>query len=88
MKSSRESRGGALRIPPGRLEMARLNDANQHGKSSAVVQSIDWHRNAMLFLTAGYDKTLRIFQIDGQSNPKVHSVHFRDMPIRYGEVKF
>lgn len=36
-------------------------------------------------LTAGLDKTLRIFQIDGKINPKIQSVVFKDMPIHHAE---
>jgi len=86
VKPSRRSFGGALRLASGRLEVSRLTDANRHGKSNSVVQSIDWHRNAMLFLTAGLDKTLRLFQVDGKENSKVHSAHFADMPIH--EARF
>ena len=36
-------------------------------------------------LTAGFDKTLRLFSIDGKKNPKVQSVFIRDMPITTAE---
>ena len=69
-------------LPAGPLDIKRLNDANQHGVSSSVVQSVDWHKDAMLMLTAGYDKSLRIFHVDGKENRKFHSVYLQDMPIR------
>jgi U3 small nucleolar RNA-associated protein 18 len=47
----------------GSLEMCRMKDANQHGPSNAVVQSVQFHPNGQLLLTAGLDKTLRLFQV-------------------------
>lgn len=69
-------------LPPGRLDISRMNDANQHGVSAAVVQCVDWHKDAMLMLTAGYDKSLRVFHVDGKENRRFHSVYLQDMPIR------
>ncbi|MEW5303798.1 MAG: hypothetical protein WDW36_006454 [Sanguina aurantia] len=73
------SKGG--RLPAGTLEVTRLKDANQHDPSAAVVQSVKFHPNGQLLLTAGLDKNLRFFSIDGVQNPKVQSIHFDDMPI-------
>lgn len=36
-------------------------------------------------LTAGLDRTLHLFQIDGKINPKIQSVVFKDMPIYHAE---
>ena len=38
-----------------------------------------------LLLTAGLDKTLRLFSIDGKTNRKVQSVFVRDLPISCAE---
>ena len=46
-----------------------------------AVQSITFHPNAPVLLTAGLDKCIRIFHIDGKENPKVQSFYIRDMPI-------
>jgi U3 small nucleolar RNA-associated protein 18 len=37
--------------------------------------------------TAGLDKTLRFFQIDGKTNPKVHGIHCKNIFI-YRQLKF
>ncbi|RHY33622.1 hypothetical protein DYB32_001509 [Aphanomyces invadans] len=66
---------------PGTLEVGRVKDANQHGQSNAVIQSVQFHPNGQLLLTAGLDKTLRLFQIDGSTNAKVESIFLKDMPI-------
>ena len=41
--------------------------------TNAVLRSAD-RRTAALFLTAGLDKTVRLFDIDGTNNPKVQGV--------------
>jgi hypothetical protein len=49
--------------------------------SQAVVRSVQFHPNGQMLLTAGLDKSLRLFQIDGGRNPKVQTVFLEDMPI-------
>ncbi len=56
-------RGGLLGA--GAIEMSRLRDANHNGGGEAVVQSLEWHPNAQLMMTAGLDKKLRLFQVGG-----------------------
>jgi U3 small nucleolar RNA-associated protein 18 len=74
-KSSRRS------LPSDLLQMFRVKDGNQMSPSAAVVQSCKFHPSAPVLLTAGLDKTLRLFHVDGKINPKLQSVHFDDMPI-------
>ncbi|TPX61365.1 hypothetical protein PhCBS80983_g01165 [Powellomyces hirtus] len=68
-------------LNPDFLEVVRLKDANQMAYSQAVVQSVQFHPKAPVLLTAGYDKTLRLFQIDGKVNPKIQSIYIKDLPI-------
>ncbi|CAO3648303.1 unnamed protein product [Mucor hiemalis] len=73
-------------ISPRKLDILRLKNANRAvGKSLRLIKSIAFHPNAQVMLTAGLDKTLRIFQIDGKINPKIQSVVFKDMPIHHAE---
>lgn len=72
---------GKHKLPPGRLGISRLRDANADEPSNAVIHSVQFHRNAQILLTAGYDKRLRFFQIDGKRNPKVQSIFLDDYPI-------
>jgi len=82
LRDSRSLVGNASqRIMPGLLEIGRLKDANIQEPSRSVVQSVQFHPQGELLLTAGFDKTLRFFNIDGDDNPKVHGVFFPDMPI-------
>jgi U3 small nucleolar RNA-associated protein 18 len=46
------------------------------------VESLHWHPQASVLLTAGLDKTLRLFHVDGKENAKIKSVFFKDLPIK------
>jgi len=58
-----------------------LQDANKSDRSKGAVKATEFHRSSELLLTAGEDKTLRIFQIDGDENPKLTSLHITKFPI-------
>ena len=73
------------RLPQSVLEVERLKDANIADVSDAVIQSVRFHPQSQLMLSAGLDKRLKLFQVDGKSNPKVQGVYFEDMPIRTAE---
>jgi len=47
----------------GYLNISRVRDANQKEYSQSVVQDISFHHSGKIILTAGFDKTLRIFQV-------------------------
>ncbi|TMW55916.1 hypothetical protein Poli38472_008564 [Pythium oligandrum] len=68
-------------LAQGTLEITRMKDANQHAPSGAVVQSVEFHPNGQLLLTAGLDKTLHLFQVDGTNNARVENVFVKDLPI-------
>eukprot|EP00252_Welwitschia_mirabilis_P015927 TRINITY_DN35333_c0_g1_i1.p1 TRINITY_DN35333_c0_g1~~TRINITY_DN35333_c0_g1_i1.p1 ORF type:complete len:553 (+),score=107.94 TRINITY_DN35333_c0_g1_i1:450-2108(+) len=72
---------GKQRLLPGTIEISRLTDANSQDPSDAVVQSVSFHRNGQMLLTAGLDKKLKFFQIDGKKNHKIQSVFIADLPI-------
>lgn len=80
----RQTGGGAaagLALPAGELMATRVRDANIADPSKAVVRSVAFHPTAPLLLTAGMDRSLRLFQVDGNRNPKVQGVFLEDMPI-------
>lgn len=68
-------------LPQGFLDIARVKDANTDKPSNATLQSIEFHPSAKVLLTAGFNKTLDLFQIDGQTNPKIQSVFIENFPI-------
>ena len=73
--------GSGRVLPKGLLEATRVHDANAAEPSKAVIRSVQFHPNGSLLLTAGLDKSVRLFDIDGNHNPKVQGVFFDDLPI-------
>jgi U3 small nucleolar RNA-associated protein 18 len=69
------------RLPQSLLEVTRVKDANQHEYAEAAIQCTRFHPNAAVMLTAGLDKALRLFQIDGKENAKIQSVFIKELPI-------
>ena len=61
------SAGGLLarpaQLPSGLIETTRMRDANIAEPSKAVVQSIEFHPDGQVLMTAGMDKRLRFFQV-------------------------
>jgi U3 small nucleolar RNA-associated protein 18 len=69
-------------LPSGNLQVARLRDANASSPQQAVVRSVEWHPNGQLLMTAGMDRTVRLFGVDGRHNPLVQGVHLSDTPVQ------
>jgi U3 small nucleolar RNA-associated protein 18 len=70
-----------VKLLPGLLEFSRLSNANKEERSNSVINSVQFHQNGQLMLTAGLDRRLRLFQVDGKRNPKVNSIFLEDCPI-------
>lgn len=70
------------KLLPGLLEYSRLVDANAEDPSNGPINSVQFHKNAQLLLSAGLDRRLRFFQIDGKRNAKIQSIFLEDCPIR------
>lgn len=68
-------------LAPGKINITRVRDANRAEPSKAVVQSVGWHPSGSILFTAGLDKKLRFFSVDGKRNPKIAAVHFPELPI-------
>lgn len=69
-------------LPPTKLEILRLKDANVARRSRGGIQSMNFHPSHPLLITGGFDRTLRIYHIDGRTNKFVSLIHFRDSPIQ------
>ncbi|CAG8434057.1 10724_t:CDS:10 [Ambispora gerdemannii] len=72
-------------LPPEEIKVIRVKDANRQAYSQCAVQSVSFHPNAQMLMTAGFDMNLRLFQIDGKINQKIQSVYIKDMPIFHAE---
>ncbi|ESQ41363.1 hypothetical protein EUTSA_v10013183mg [Eutrema salsugineum] len=75
-------KSGGTKLFPGVLEYSKLVDANAADPSNGPINSVHFHQNAQLLLTAGLDRRLRFFQIDGKRNTKIQSIFLEDCPIR------
>ncbi|CAK9045026.1 U3 small nucleolar RNA-associated protein 18 homolog [Durusdinium trenchii] len=77
------ARGGSLK--PTQIDLQRLPElpllANGQRKGSSAIEALQFHPNSELLLTGGRDKTLRLFAVDGDENPKVASYFFKQFPI-------
>lgn len=77
------------RLQPNVLSITRCADANAGHYSNSTVQAVQFHpgsdEDEPLMLTAGLDKTLRFFKINGnedsEGSQKIHGVHFPNLPI-------
>ena len=71
----------SLHLPPTLLDIKRMRDVNRTKRAQATVKCLEFHPTASVALTAGWHKTLDLFQVDGEVNPKLQSVHVQDFPI-------
>ncbi|OBA21223.1 WD40 repeat-like protein [Metschnikowia bicuspidata var. bicuspidata NRRL YB-4993] len=69
-------------LPAHKIEILRLKDANIVRRSRGAIQSMDFHPLHPLLITGGFDRTLRIYHIDGKTNQFVSLIHLRDLPIQ------
>ncbi|KAJ1842412.1 U3 snoRNP protein, partial [Coemansia sp. RSA 2703] len=49
-------------LPPSKIEITQLRDGNQAAVSQSKVSSVQFHPTSSVLLTAGLDKTLRLFE--------------------------
>lgn len=69
-------------LPPSTIDIQRLKDANFARRSRGGIQGMSFHPLHPLLITGGFDRTLRVYHIDGKTNRFVSLVHFRDLPFR------
>lgn len=69
-------------LPVKNLDITRLKDANASHKPHSAIQSLSFHPTKPILLTGGYDRTLRIYHIDGKTNHLVSSVYLKGTPIQ------
>lgn len=64
------------------LDILRLKDANFSHPAKSAIQSLSFHPYKPLLLTGGYDRTLRVYHIDGKNNHLVTSIYLKGTPIQ------
>mmetsp|Transcript_26156 Transcript_26156/g.53861 ORF Transcript_26156/g.53861 Transcript_26156/m.53861 type:complete len:702 (+) Transcript_26156:265-2370(+) len=75
-----------LPLPPTLLNVVRQRDANVADPNRSAVNAVQFHPSSEaednpLLMTAGMDKMLKFFKVDGEENHKIHGIHFPQMPI-------
>ena len=75
LRSAEPVFGVSATLPRDVLSVRRLTDLNAQERNASLTQAVEWHPNGKLALTAGPDKTLRLFRTDGADNPKLQSIH-------------
>ncbi|OJA21085.1 hypothetical protein AZE42_07729 [Rhizopogon vesiculosus] len=70
-------------IPPSTLSIERLRDANQAAPAEGEVKTVAFHPSPHIpvLLTASADRRLRLFHIDGLTNPHAQTLHIPSLPI-------
>ncbi|CAK9840134.1 small subunit processome, CGI-48 family Utp18 [Schizosaccharomyces pombe] len=69
-------------LAPGTINIKRLKDANFQAPSHSGIRCMSIHPYFPLLLTCGFDRTLRIYQLDGKVNPLVTSLHLRSSALQ------
>lgn len=69
-------------LSPGDISIDRLTDANIKKPSLAVIQSMQFHPTQPILLTGGFDKSLRLYHIDGKHNNLITSLYLRSSPVK------
>lgn len=77
--SGKEKR--AKKLPEGRVDIARLVDANAADVSKSAISSVAFHHEGSTLMVGSEDRSLRFFRIDGDKNEKVSSIRFAEMKI-------
>ncbi|CAE8722896.1 unnamed protein product [Polarella glacialis] len=78
------ARSTGQNLKPGELDVARMKEIEMvrgQKKGPSAIEALQFHPSSELLLTGGRDKTLRLFAVDGDENPKVASYHFKGFPI-------
>ncbi len=81
------------KLKAGEIELDRLRNANDAQNANAIaaeenlpgIEMVRFHPNprASVLMTASRDRRVRLFQIDGKTNPLVQTIHVPDLPIQH-----
>jgi U3 small nucleolar RNA-associated protein 18 len=64
------------------VKIKRVANVNAEARSSCLVSSLEFSATSKVALTAGLDRTLRLFQVAEKKCSKLHSIYFPDLPIK------
>ena len=72
---------GDVSFPANKINISRLVDANVADPSNDRITSVMFHSAGSLLLTAGHDRHLRFFRVDGKTNDCMRTCKFNDTVI-------
>ncbi|XP_072259469.1 U3 small nucleolar RNA-associated protein 18 homolog isoform X2 [Pyxicephalus adspersus] len=68
-------------LQKGILEMKKCLNANHERRSSGPLTTVQFHPSAQVVMTAGFDRSVSLFQVDGKINPKIQSIHLEKFSV-------
>ncbi|KAG8446373.1 hypothetical protein GDO86_013999 [Hymenochirus boettgeri] len=68
-------------LPKGIIQVKKCLNANHERMSPLPLTTVQFHPLAQVIMTAGYDRSISLFQVDGKLNPKIQSIHLERFPI-------
>lgn len=73
--------GSSDGLPGGILRMKKCLHANGARPSEDRLTTVQFHPSAQVVMTAGLDRSVSLFQVDGKTNPKIQSIHLERFPV-------
>ncbi|XP_042658555.1 U3 small nucleolar RNA-associated protein 18 homolog [Tyto alba] len=68
-------------LPRGILKMRTCLPANQERFANGRLATVQFHPSAQVVMTAGHDRSVSLFQVDGIRNPRIQSIYLESFPI-------
>ncbi|KAI0327282.1 WD40 repeat-like protein [Cubamyces sp. BRFM 1775] len=70
-------------LPHGTLSIERLRDVNLSAKAEGEIKAVHFHPSPQVpvLLTASSDRRVRLFTVDGHTNPHLQTLHIPNLPI-------
>ncbi|KAM7089420.1 U3 small nucleolar RNA-associated protein 18 homolog [Ciconia maguari] len=68
-------------LPRGILKMRTCLPANQERFANGKLATVQFHPSAQVVMTAGHDRSVSLFQVDGIRNPRIQSIYLESFPI-------
>ncbi|XP_055651643.1 U3 small nucleolar RNA-associated protein 18 homolog [Falco peregrinus] len=68
-------------LPRGILKISTCLPANQERFADGRLATVQFHPSAQVVMTAGHDRSVSLFQVDGIRNPRIQSIYLKSFPI-------
>uniref|UniRef100_A0A6I8REP8 U3 small nucleolar RNA-associated protein 18 homolog n=1 Tax=Xenopus tropicalis TaxID=8364 RepID=A0A6I8REP8_XENTR len=68
-------------LSKGVIQIRKCINANHERLSRVPLTTVQFHPLAQVVMTAGFDRSVSLFQVDGKRNQKIQSIHLEKFPI-------